>query len=42
MFIEIHIDGLKDAQVVAIEKAGKVALEQLEKRGKRFRLGKTC
>ena len=41
MFIEIYIDGLKDAQVVAIEKAGEVALE-LEKRGKRFRLGKTC
>ena len=41
MFIEIHIDVLKDAQVVAIEKAGAVAVE-LEKRGKRFRLGKTC
>ena len=40
MFIEIHIDGLKDAQIVDIEKAGKLAVE-LEKRGKRFRLGKT-
>lgn len=41
MFIEIYIDGLKDAQIIAIEKAGMVARE-LEKRGKRFRLGKTC
>jgi hypothetical protein len=41
MFIKIHIDGLKDAQIIAIEKAGELALE-LEKRGKRFRLGKTC
>ena len=41
MFIEIHIEDLKDPQIVAIEKAGAVA-EALEKRGTRFRLGKTC
>jgi hypothetical protein len=41
MFIEIHIEDLEDPQIVAIEKAGAVA-EALEKRGKRFRLGKTC
>jgi ribosomal protein S3 len=41
MFIEIHIEDLKDPQIVAIEKAGRLA-EQLEKRGKRFRLGKIC
>jgi hypothetical protein len=41
MFIEIHIDGLKNAQIIAIEKAA-LLVQELEKRGKRFRIGKTC
>ena len=41
MFIEIHIEDLKDPQIVAIEKAGQLAVK-LEKRGNRYRLGKIC
>jgi len=40
MFIELHIDGLETPQIIPIEKASSVA-QQLEKRGKNFRLGKT-
>ena len=40
MFIELHIDGLSQPQVVPIEKASSV-VKELERRGKNFRLGKT-
>lgn len=40
MFIELHIDGLEKPQLVEMSKAGKFA-QELEKAGKKFRLGKT-
>jgi hypothetical protein len=40
MFIELHIDGMEQPQVVEISKAIKFSVE-LEKLGKKFRLGKT-
>lgn len=40
MFIEIHIDGIENPHLIPIEKASFVGKE-LEKRGKKFRLGKT-
>ena len=40
MFIELHIEGLDNPQIVPIEKASNISKE-LEKRGKNFRLGKT-
>jgi len=41
MFIEFIIDGDEIPKVFPIEKAGKMASE-LEKKGVKFRLGKTC
>ena len=40
MFVEIHIDGIENPQLIPIEKASSVA-KLLETRGKKFRLGKT-
>lgn len=40
MFIEIHIEGFSQPQIFPIEKAGKI-IQAIEKRGKKFRLGKT-
>jgi hypothetical protein len=40
LFIELFIDGLEKPTLVEISKAGKFG-EELEKLGKKFRLGKT-
>tara|TARA_X000001382_G_C3167781_1_gene178451 strand:+ start:1642 stop:1785 length:144 start_codon:yes stop_codon:yes gene_type:complete len=40
LFIELHIDGLEKPHLVELSKAGKFA-QELEKAGKKFRLGKT-
>lgn len=41
MFIEFWLDGDETPKLMPIEKAGKMA-QELEKTGKKFRLGKTC
>lgn len=41
MFIEFHIEGIETPQIVEVGKKSHVLASELEKKGKKFRLGRT-